>query len=224
MEQYNNYFDRQIQLWGISDQKKLLSKRIVIVGCGGLGCSLGFALGTSGIGYIDLIDFDKVSISNIHRQLAFKLDDIDKYKCDVLKSTILAKSTFTNINTYKTDFENFTKLTTNKYDLIIDATDNLEVRTTIDKFCKTNDIPWVYGSVEEFHGQVCFFENTNFTDIFQIKNHKQKGIATPSVMQIASLQANLALRFLLDLNIKKDTLYYLFFDKDGEFIQQKFFL
>jgi len=56
-----NYFKRQIELWGSDKQKKLANKTILIVGAGGLGSSLALSLGSVGIGKIILIDFDKVS-------------------------------------------------------------------------------------------------------------------------------------------------------------------
>ena len=75
-----NYFNRQIQLLGLEKQKSLQDKHIIIIGCGGLGCSLAYALGTSGIGHITLVDFDTVGIHNIHRQIAFRLSDENKKK------------------------------------------------------------------------------------------------------------------------------------------------
>ena len=65
------YFHRQVQLWGEETQTLLQSKKIAIIGAGGLGSSLAFALGSSGIGEIHMIDFDEVSLHNIHRQIAF---------------------------------------------------------------------------------------------------------------------------------------------------------
>ena len=65
------YFHRQVQLWGEATQESLQTKKIVIIGCGGLGSSLAYALGSSGIGEIHLVDFDDVSVHNIHRQIAF---------------------------------------------------------------------------------------------------------------------------------------------------------
>ncbi|MCD6191242.1 MAG: ThiF family adenylyltransferase, partial [Sulfurimonas sp.] len=107
-------------------------------------------------------------------------------------------------------------------DLIIDATDNLPTRGDINTYAKSKNLPWVYGSVEAFHGQVCFIDESSFSDAFKIINKTPAGIAAPIVMHIASLQANLALRFLAGLSVKKDTLYYLFFNEDGELITQKF--
>ena len=82
----------------------------------------------------------------------------------------------------------------------------------------------MYGSVEAFNGQVCFFEDASFTELFKITQKTPAGIAAPIVMHIASLQANLALRFLAGLSVKKDMLYYLFFNDEGELITQKFAL
>ena len=60
-------------------------RKIAIIGCGGLGCSLGVALGASGIGQIDLVDFDEVGVHNIHRQIGFKVGDEGKNKAEVLE-------------------------------------------------------------------------------------------------------------------------------------------
>jgi molybdopterin/thiamine biosynthesis adenylyltransferase len=222
MIEYQEYFSRQIQLWGKEAQKQLSSKSIAIIGCGGLGCSLAIALGSSGIGKIDLVDFDTVGTHNIHRQIGFKLGDEGKNKAEVLKQLLISRSPFVSIDTYCTDFITFTQKHTNSYDLIIDATDNLEVRVQIDKYSKKHKTPWLYGSVEAFHGQVCFFQNSSFESVFNISDHTPAGIAAPIVLNIASLQANLALRYLTNLSIKKDFLYYCFFNDDGEFVLQKF--
>ena len=222
MEEFNLYFNRQIQLWGEETQNSLQNKKIVIIGSGGLGCSLGVALGASGIGRIDIVDFDTVGVHNIHRQIGFKIGDEGKAKCDVLKDLIVSRCPFIEVNGYNMDFESFVENSTIKYDLIIDATDNLPVRAKINSFAKSVNTPWLYGSVEAFHGQVCFFNEASFESVFNISNHKPAGIAAPIVMNIASLQANIALRYLADLPIKKDFLYYCFFSEEGEFTIQKF--
>ena len=222
MEEFKAYFNRQIQLWGEETQNLLQNKKIVIIGSGGLGCSLGIALGASGIGQIDIVDFDTVGVHNIHRQIGFKIGDEGKPKCEVLKELIISRCPYVKVNGYNTDFENFISTTTTKYDLIIDATDNLPVRAKINSFAKSINTPWLYGSVEAFHGQICFFEQSSFESAFNISDHKPAGIAAPIVMNIASLQANIALRYLANLPIKKDFLYYCFFNEEGEFTIQKF--
>ena len=214
------YFKRQIQLWGEETQQTLKNKKIAIIGAGGLGCTLAMALGTSGIGEIHIVDFDTVSNHNIHRQIAFTLEDEGINKAKVVASLIESKNPFVNAVSFEMNFEEF-KNKSNRYDLILDATDNLPVRGEIDNYAKDNNTPWIYASVEEFNGQVCFFDEANF-QVFNISNHIPGGIAAPIVMHIGSLQANLALRYLAGLSVIKDKLYYIYFNNEGEFITQKF--
>ncbi len=215
-----DYFNRQIQLWGEETQASLESKKIAIIGSGGLGCSLAMALGTSGIGQVNMVDFDTVGLHNIHRQVAFTLNDENRLKAEVVVELMKSKNPFITSNAYTMDFKAFTKLE-NSYDLILDATDNLQTRYDIDKYAREKKTPWIYGSVEEFNGQVCFFDKASF-GVFNLSDHKPAGITAPIVMHIASLQANLALRYLAGLSVVKDKLYYLYFDDEGELITQKF--
>ena len=215
-----DYFNRQIQLWGEETQASLESKKIAIIGSGGLGCSLAMALGTSGIGEVDMVDFDTVGLHNIHRQVAFTLNDENRLKAEVVVELMKSKNPFITSNAYTIDFKAFTKLE-NSYDLILDATDNLQTRYDIDKYAREQKTPWIYGSVEEFNGQVCFFDKASF-GVFNLSDHKPAGITAPIVMHIASLQANLALRYLAGLSVVKDKLYYLYFNDEGELITQKF--
>lgn len=214
------YFNRQIQLWGSNVQQSLQKKKIAIIGSGGLGCTLAMALGTSGIGEIHMVDFDTVSSHNIHRQIAFTLEDEGKSKSKAVATLIEAKNPFVKAVAFEMAFDEFTQMG-NSYDLILDATDNLPVRSAIDTYAKSVNTPWIYASVEEFNGQVCFFEEANF-QVFNISDHKPGGITAPIVMHIGSLQANLALRYLAGLSVVKDKLYYLHFSEEGELITQKF--
>jgi adenylyltransferase/sulfurtransferase len=214
------YFKRQIQLWGEETQSSLKNKKIAIIGCGGLGCSLALALGMSGIGEIHLVDFDNVSLHNIHRQIGFTLEDAGRSKSKTLAALITRKNPFAAVHSFDMDFASFRELG-NRYNLILDATDNLPTRAQIDVYAKDTGTPWIYASVEEFNGQVCFFEKSDFR-VFAISDHKPGGIAAPIVMHIGSLQANLALRYLAGLPVAKDKLYYLYFDEQGILVAQKF--
>ena len=217
------YFHRQIQLWGEDTQKLLQTKTIAIVGAGGLGSSIAYALSGSGIGYIHILDFDAVSLHNIHRQITFKIGDDDKNKAYLNAKMIESRNPFVKVTSYDEDFKKWLDRGV-EVDLIIDATDNLQTRADINRYSIDKNIPWVYGSVEAFHGQVCFFKNSSFEDAFKITSQTPQGIAAPMVMHIASLQANLALRYLAGLSVKTDQLYYIFFNNDGEMVTQKFAL
>ena len=215
------YFHRQVQLWGEETQRSLQNKRVAIVGSGGLGSSLAFALGASGVGTIHMIDFDEVSVHNIHRQIAFKVGDEGKNKAVVNAQVIRERCPYVEAIAHECDFDGFVAKEI-EVDLIVDATDNLPSRGKINDYARFVGTPWVYGSVEAFNGQVCFFEKASFVELFKITSKTPAGIAAPIVMHIASLQANLALRYLAGLSVKKDFLYYLFFNEEGELVTQKF--
>ncbi len=214
------YFNRQIQLWGEATQRSLQNKKIAVIGSGGLGCTLAMALGTSGIGEIHMVDFDTISNHNIHRQIAFTLEDEGRNKAKAVCKLVESKNPFVKAVAFDMPFDDFKEMGSG-YDLILDATDNLPVRAEIDKHAKAVKTPWIYASVEEFNGQVCFFDEANF-QVFNISDHKPGGITAPIVMHIGSLQANLALRYLAGLSVLKDKLYYLYFNEEGELITQKF--
>ncbi len=216
-----HYFHRQVQLWGEDVQRLLQQKRIAIIGSGGLGSSLGFALGATGIGEIHIVDFDEVSVHNIHRQIAFKVGDEGKNKAVINAAVIEERCPYTRAYAHQCDFDAFAESGI-EVDLIVDATDNLPVRGRINAYAKATGTPWIYGSVEAFHGQVCFFDTASFEDVFKITLKEPAGIAAPIVMHIASLQANLALRYLAGQSVRKDFLYYLFFNDEGELVTQKF--
>jgi len=216
-----HYFHRQVQLWGEDVQKSLQNKKIAIIGAGGLGSSLCFALGASGIGEIHIIDFDEVSLHNIHRQIAFKMGDEGKNKAKINAQIMQERSPYVKTFAHEVNFQEWSKKDID-VDLIIDATDNLPTRAEINTYAKEKNLPWVYGSVEAFHGQVAFIDQSSFSDSFKIIQKTPAGITTAIVMHIASLQANLALRYLAGLTVKKDLLYYLFFNNEGELITQKF--
>ena len=221
MNESHEFFNRQIKLWGEETQDSLQNKKIAIIGSGGLGCSLAIALGASGIGEFALVDFDEVGVHNIHRQIGFKVGDDGKFKSDVLKELVESRCPYTKVTSYIESFEDFAKRDLD-FDIVIDATDNLPTRAAINEYCLKKNQPWIYGSVEEFHGQVCFFEKASYEAVFQINDRKPNGIACPIVMHIASLQANLAIRYLTNLPVKKDVLYYISFDNEGVLKNQKF--
>ena len=83
-------YSRQIILKdvGIVGQKAINNSKVLIVGVGGLGCPIADYLSRAGVGTIGIADFDKINISNIHRQSLYYTNDIGKYKVDVLKKKI----------------------------------------------------------------------------------------------------------------------------------------
>ena len=218
----DEYYSRQYMLWGEETQELLATKSVAIVGSGGIGCSLGLTLSGLGLKKFYIIDFDTVEIHNTHRQIAFSKQDTGLEKARVLSQMIEGRS-FSKAIPIVEDFKHFTSLSI-KPDLILDATDNLATRKQINDFAKKNNIPWIYSSVEEFRGQVAFFKNASFDEVFKISTLPPKGITAPMVGQIATLSANLASRYLANLKVKNDILHYMYYKDDGDFCVDKFSL
>ena len=106
-EEFNEYFNRQIKLWGQETQDSLQNKKVAIIGSGGLGCTLGIALGASGIGEFTFVDFDTVGVHNIHRQIGFKVGDDGKYKAEVLKELMESRCPYVKVNAFTESVDEF---------------------------------------------------------------------------------------------------------------------
>lgn len=215
------YFTRQYALWGEERQESLKTKSVAIIGCGGLGSTLAITLGSSGVGRIYLVDFDTVSVHNIHRQIAFRLGDEGGHKASLVEKLVKSRYDGVEVESRVMTFEEFSKEGA-QIDLLIDATDNLPTRAALEGYAKSQNIPWLYASVEEWRGQVCLFENGEFASSMVINDRKPDGIAAPIVAFIAAFEANIALRYLAGLPVAKDILHYLYFDANGEFTVKKF--
>ena len=124
-------FSKQIILkkFGIIGQKKIKSSKVLIFGMGGLGCPLSVYLASSGVGTIGIVDYDKVELSNLNRQIIFNSRDIGKYKVDIAKKKIKNINNKSKIKSYKFKVNkgNIEKLIQN-FDIICDGTDNFNTR------------------------------------------------------------------------------------------------
>ena len=186
--------------FGMRGQLKLKDASVLIVGCGGLGSASATYLAAAGIGHIGLVDSDVVELSNLQRQVIHGMSTLSQPK------VISARKRLNDINpNVHIDIFN-ERLTTENSDVIIgdfsiviDATDNFEARYLTNSFCVRKKIPFVYGSIFQFSGQMGVFDSTKgpcFQCVFskvpteEISN-ANKGIgvigALPGV--IGSLQA-----------------------------------
>ena len=95
-------YSRQIVLKdvGIKGQKNITDSKVLIVGAGGLGCPIADYLSRAGVGTIGIADFDKISLSNIHRQSLYDTKDIGKFKVDVLKKKIRLINPYIKIKSF----------------------------------------------------------------------------------------------------------------------------
>ena len=133
MDSFERY-SRQIQLSeiGIKGQQKLAQAKVLIVGVGGLGCSVAQHLVASGVGNIGLLDHDLVDISNLNRQILFTESDVGKEKVEAAKEALVKMNEQVQIHTYheQLSFEIALDLFPG-YDIIIDGTDNFQTKYLI---------------------------------------------------------------------------------------------
>ena len=157
-------YDRQIKLdeVGVSGQEKLQNSSVLIVGVGGLGCPASQYLVGAGVGKIGLMDHDRVSLSNLHRQTLFNETDIGKPKAEVAREKLLQLNSEIQIIAIEEalTIENAEALFS-EYDLILDGTDNFETKYLINDACILTGKPWVYASVYKNEGQLSVFNYKN---------------------------------------------------------------
>lgn len=166
-------FARQISLDGIEKfgQEKLLASSVLVIGAGGLGCPALQYLAGAGIGNIGIVDFDKIEITNLHRQLLFTEKDLHHYKAEIAAMKIKEIAPFCNVDFFNEELDNSNAIQLlDKYDVVICATDQVHVPYLIDDACSILQKPWVYGAVNKFEGQWCMFRQSEttarYSDVF----------------------------------------------------------
>lgn len=153
-------YARHISLpsFGIEGQKKLRKSSVLCIGAGGLGSPCTMYLAAAGIGKLGIIDMDVVDESNIQRQILHGSNDIGTKKIDSAKDTLQEINPYVNLELYDEAFdENNAEIISKNYDIIIDGTDNFPSRYLVNDTSVLLGIPYVYGSIFRFEGQVTVF-------------------------------------------------------------------
>ena len=153
-------YARHISLpsFGIEGQNKLRKSSVLCIGAGGLGSPCTMYLAAAGIGKLGIIDMDVVDESNIQRQILHGSNDIGVKKIDSAKDTLQEINPYVNLELYDKAFdENNAGVIAKNYDIIIDGTDNFPSRYLVNDTSVLLGIPYVYGSIFRFEGQVTVF-------------------------------------------------------------------
>ena len=143
---------------GGEGQTKLLSSRILIVGLGGLGSPVGLYLAAAGIGTLGLVDFDRVELNNLQRQIIHTTGNIGRSKVLSAGETIQAINPDVSVQTHdqRLKAENIMDIISD-YDLIMDGTDNFSTRFLLNDACFLTKKTIVFGAIFRFEGQVTVF-------------------------------------------------------------------
>lgn len=144
--------------FGARGQKKLKAARVLVVGAGGLGSPAAMYLAAAGVGTLGLVDFDRVDLSNLQRQLLHTTPDVGRLKLDSATDKLAALNPHVKLQPHaiRLSAENALELF-EQYDLVLDGTDNFATRYLINDACVLTGRPNVSASVFRFEGQVSVF-------------------------------------------------------------------
>ncbi|MGC8674110.1 MAG: HesA/MoeB/ThiF family protein [Thermoprotei archaeon] len=197
-------YDRQIINIGVEGQRKINSARLVIVGLGGLGSNVAMQMAAAGIGFLRLIDPDKVDVSNINRQPLYNESDVGKLKVDAASQNLKKINSKLELETFpmKLD-ENNAESLIRGVDLILDGLDGLHERLILNKYAVKLNIPYIFASVQDAFGSVttiiphrtaclsCFMKDSDPMPPCAI------GVYPPAVFAISSIVASEALAMII---------------------------
>lgn len=206
-------YSRHYSLPGVgqSGQKKITEANVLIIGAGGLGSPVLLYLAAAGVGRLGIIDDDEVALSNLQRQVLHSTETLGEKKVHSAQKRLNALNAEVEVVTYDVRLtpENAIDIFSEGWDLIVDGTDNIPTRYLVDDACYLSGIPWVYGSIYRFEGQVSVFNYQGgpcYRDLFtappppgSVPSCAEGGVLGVLPGVIGSLQANEALKIILGL-------------------------
>ena len=227
-------YNRQMMLPEIGDagQEKLKKAKVLVVGAGGLGCPVLQYIATAGVGTIGIVDFDKVEIHNLHRQILYTENQVGQAKATTAKSVLESLNPLINIIVFeeKLTAENAVRIIQN-FDVVVDGCDNFATRYLVNDTCVTLGKTLVYGSILKYEGQLAVFNykgSKNLRDLFpeppnpeDVPNCNLNGVMGTLPGIIGTMMAHETLKLLMDLPILKNELV-LFNTLDWSFNKLKF--
>lgn len=205
LERYSRHL--VLPQFGLEGQRKLKQASVLVVGAGGLGCPVLQYLAAAGVGTIGILDFDRVSVSNLHRQVLYGTNDIGQYKAARAAIKLIELNSFVKTISIakKIEAENAMELLA-PYDIVVDCTDNFPTRYLLNDACVLSNKPLVYGSIFRYEGQVAVFnlnKGANYRDLYptppaagSVPNCEEGGVLGVLPGIIGCLQANEVLKII----------------------------
>lgn len=181
---------------GAEGQRKIREAKVLVVGAGGLGSPVCMYLAAAGVGEIGIVDADVVDISNLQRQVLYSTEDLGKAKVIIAKKKLEAMNPDIVVNAYNERFDNDNAERISKdYDIIVDASDNIETRYFCNDFCVTQGKTLIHGSIGEFNGNIMTIQPGSaclrclFPEAVMLKESSDSGVvgAVPGIA--GSIQA-----------------------------------
>ncbi len=153
----NSRYNRQEQMpeWGVERQKRLAKARVAVIGAGGVKSTLLMSLVAGGIGNIRIIEFDKVELSNLNRQLLFRTSDINKSKGKQAIKTLSDLNPEINLELIedRVDINNIEEHLRD-FDFIVEGGESPAGRNLVNEYCLKANKPFVHASAQYSYGYV----------------------------------------------------------------------
>jgi adenylyltransferase/sulfurtransferase len=213
-------------------QEKIKKAKVLVIGAGGLGCPILQYLATAGIGTIGIVDFDKIELHNLHRQILYTENQVGQAKASTAKSALEVLNPLITIIAFeeKLTAENALHIIRN-FDVIVDGSDNFATRYLVNDTCVTLGKSLIYGSILKFEGQLAVFNHNgtkNLRDLFpeppnpkDVPNCNLNGVLGTLPGIIGSMMAHETMKLILDLPSLENELI-LFNTLDWSFRKLKF--
>ncbi len=143
---------------GLDGQKKICAARVLCIGAGGLGSPIALYLAAAGVGTLGLVDFDRVELSNLQRQVIHGTPDLGRSKTESAHETLrrINPDVEVVLHSVRISSQNALEVIA-PYDIVVDGTDNFPTRYLTNDACVLLKRPNVYGSVFRFEGQASLF-------------------------------------------------------------------
>lgn len=195
---------------GAEGQQRLRRARVLMVGAGGLGCPALQYLCAAGVGTIGIVDGDTVDITNLQRQTLYGTSDIGRPKVDAAIERLKALNPDVRFIPFQEHLrpENAKRIL-RQFNVVIDGTDNFATRYLVNDTCVQLDLPFIYGAVHRFEGQVAVFNHDGgptYRCVFpdpptsgQIPNCAEAGVLGVLPGIIGTLQATEAMKVILGI-------------------------
>ena len=199
-------YNRQIKLdeFGEKSQERLKNSSVFIVGAGGLGCPVLQYLSACGVGTIGIVDYDKVDLSNLHRQILYSQNDIGKYKVEVLKQYMSDNFPHINFNCFNAKLNSINIVDfLNDYEIVIDGSDNFITKYLVNDACVILNKPLIFGSIYKFEGQISVFNYKDgptyrclYPEMGELDNCSEIGVIGTLPGIVGTIMSNEAIKVL----------------------------
>lgn len=202
-------YGRQILVsqFDVAGQEKLARARVLIVGAGGLGCPAALYLAGAGVARLTIVDPDHLEMTNLHRQIAYREDQLAQPKAEALAGQLRALNSDVQVEAHvgaaDSDWLNAHLA---EIDLVLDCTDNFATRSQINRACLAAGVPMISGAAIRLEGQLAVFdfrdpERPCYACLYGDGDTpdtlcSESGVLGPVVGAVGAMQALLAMRLL----------------------------